>query len=70
MCNAVPEDLHPKSFRAAFGHNTNIWLMTNRQDFKALLYFSDMLGHRMLSACLLVSAMICRSECDGYYMSL
>ena len=53
MCNAVPEDLHPKSFRAAFGHNTNIWLMTNRQDFKAMLLFSE-----MLSAFLLVSAMI------------
>ncbi|KAA6428036.1 MAG: hypothetical protein FRX49_02697 [Trebouxia sp. A1-2] len=23
-CNAIPEDLHPKSFRAAFGHNTNV----------------------------------------------
>ncbi|EIE24267.1 hypothetical protein COCSUDRAFT_65824 [Coccomyxa subellipsoidea C-169] len=24
-CNFIPEDLHPKSFRGYFGHNTNIW---------------------------------------------
>lgn len=33
-CNAIPEDLHPKSFRAAFGHNTNIWLMQDKKAFK------------------------------------
>lgn len=24
-CNAIPEQLHPHSFRATFGHNTNVW---------------------------------------------
>ncbi|CAL8462169.1 g1700 [Coccomyxa elongata] len=24
-CNFIPEDLHPKSFRGYFGHNTNVW---------------------------------------------
>ncbi|GAX85608.1 hypothetical protein CEUSTIGMA_g13023.t1 [Chlamydomonas eustigma] len=24
-CNAVPEDLSPRSFRCVFGHNTNVW---------------------------------------------
>ncbi|KAL0024793.1 hypothetical protein WJX79_007618 [Trebouxia sp. C0005] len=33
-CNAIPEDLHPKSFRAAFGHNTNVWLMQDKKAFK------------------------------------
>lgn len=33
-CNAIPEDLHPKSFRATFGHNTNIWAFKNRTDLK------------------------------------
>lgn len=33
-CNSIPEDLNPKSFRAAFGHNTNIWLMQGKQTFK------------------------------------
>ncbi|KAK9906760.1 hypothetical protein WJX75_007525 [Coccomyxa subellipsoidea] len=27
-CNFIPEDLHPKSFRGYFGHNTNIWATT------------------------------------------
>lgn len=26
-CSSIPEDLHPRSFRSAFGHNTNIWVM-------------------------------------------
>ena len=38
-CNAIPEDLHPKSFRAAFGHNTNVWTMRDRTAFKATLFF-------------------------------
>ncbi|KAK9785855.1 hypothetical protein WJX73_004640 [Symbiochloris irregularis] len=29
-CNSIPEDLHPKSFRACFGHNTNVWASTQR----------------------------------------
>lgn len=24
-CNFIPEDLNPKSFRSAFGHNTNVF---------------------------------------------
>jgi hypothetical protein len=24
-CGAIPEGLHPASFRATFGHNTNVW---------------------------------------------
>ena len=24
-CGAIPESLHPRSFRATFGHNTNVW---------------------------------------------
>ena len=24
-CQAMPEALHPRSFRATFGHNTNLW---------------------------------------------
>lgn len=42
-CNSIPEDLHPKSFRAAFGHNTNIWLMQDRKAFKAMLCFCSSL---------------------------
>jgi hypothetical protein len=26
FCNSIPEDLHPKSFRSQFSHNTNIWI--------------------------------------------
>lgn len=33
-CNSIPEDLHPKSFRSTFGHNTNIWLTTNSTAFQ------------------------------------
>ena len=29
-CNAIPEDLHPKSFRSCFGHNTNVWASIDR----------------------------------------
>jgi hypothetical protein len=29
-CNFIPEDLHPKSFRASFGHNTNVWAVSER----------------------------------------
>ena len=25
VCGAIPEGLHPRSFRATFGHNTNVW---------------------------------------------
>lgn len=25
LCNALPEALHPLSFRSCFGHNTNLW---------------------------------------------
>ena len=25
FCNALPEALHPRSFRSCFGHNTNLW---------------------------------------------
>ena len=28
-CNYIPEDLHPKSFRGYFGHNTNVWATRN-----------------------------------------
>ena len=28
-CNYIPEDLHPKSFRGYFGHNTNVWATHN-----------------------------------------
>jgi hypothetical protein len=24
-CNRIPEDLHPKSFRSVFSHNTNVF---------------------------------------------
>ena len=30
-CNAVPEDMHPKSFRGYIGHNTNILAIKDRQ---------------------------------------
>ena len=30
-CNFIPEDLHPKSFRGYFGHNTNVWAAANRK---------------------------------------
>lgn len=29
-CNFIPEDLHPKSFRGSFGHNTNVWAIRER----------------------------------------
>lgn len=29
-CQAVPEDLNPRSFRCMFGQNTNIWASKNR----------------------------------------
>lgn len=30
-CNFIPEDLHPKSFRGYFGHNTNVWAAASRK---------------------------------------
>jgi hypothetical protein len=24
-CGALPEAIHPQSFRSSFGHNTNVW---------------------------------------------
>lgn len=29
--HGVPERLHPKSFHANFGHNTNVWATRNKQ---------------------------------------
>lgn len=29
-CGFIPEDLHPKSFRGSFGHNTNVWAVRDR----------------------------------------
>ncbi|KAL3144968.1 hypothetical protein ABBQ32_003472 [Trebouxia sp. C0010 RCD-2024] len=33
-CSSIPEDLHPRSFRATFGHNTNIWVMQGNNTFQ------------------------------------
>ena len=35
-CNAIPEDLHPKSFRGCFGHNTNVWAALDREKLQVL----------------------------------
>jgi hypothetical protein len=31
-CNFIPEDLHPKSFRSAIGHNTNVFAVREVRD--------------------------------------
>ena len=33
-CNYLPEDLHPRSFRAYFGHNTNVWAAASAAGLK------------------------------------
>lgn len=39
--HGVPERLHPKSFHANFGHNTNVWATRNKQ-------VSNIRGHARL----------------------
>lgn len=31
-CNFIPEDLHPKTFRSSFGHNTNVFAVREVRD--------------------------------------
>ena len=31
LCNAVPEDMNPRSLRSEIGHNTNIWASRNKK---------------------------------------
>jgi hypothetical protein len=33
-CKGIPEDLHPKSFRSAFSHNTNIWASLGNKEMR------------------------------------
>lgn len=35
-CNYIPEDLHPKSFRGYFGHNTNVWATHNTSSVQVM----------------------------------
>jgi hypothetical protein len=34
FCNAIPEDLHPKSFRSMFSHNTNVWASLGSKEMR------------------------------------